>query len=508
MAGEEYIADRLSLFYDDVASGRDSGLMRPDMPSDYANGAYQPFINNEYDLAVSRGIGSFISMADCAGICALENLKNYTFGNGFAYDVINKDKNDDQMNLLDVCNDVINEFIERVDWGLREPELGEYGHGKGEFIHVLRPIGGGFAKSKIYQPAYLTEPSDVRWASDQLGYPLLDWSFGVGTVWGDSEEILGYCFDAIGDHSSDEIVEPRFVEHMKMNVPLSVKRGMSDFYCCYVQMRQRAKVLDNTAEGTATQAAIAWIEENAAATTQQQAEQAMGARMDKNTLGAMQQAKYNNGSASTFRARRLNKGTVITVGQGKKYSAGPLGANSSGKEQATLVADAVGRYIGSRWQMPEFMFNNNAATANYASTFVAESPFVKGTQRRQYRYAIHFIRIIWRVLEIAIAGGRIPGVLTLSDLKQRVSIKYTPPTVESRDRSSETNRNKTLHDSGILSPKSWAEREDLNYDEEIDRGAISSAERMAELMPQLPQGSPKPGEPPVPGKGKAMESYP
>ncbi len=470
MAGEEYIADRMALFYDDFASGREFGLSRPDMPQDYQEGSYEPFIVHEYDLQVIRGIGAFISMCDSAGICALENLKNYTFGNGFAWSVVNRSRSSDQMALLDTCNDILGEFMDRNEWGLIEPELSDYAHGKGEFLHVLH-ANAGFATSEICEPAYLREPADRNSASDYVGVPSLSWSFGVGTPYGMPWAPLAYCIDKRGDHSAEEIVDAKNVVHVKQNVPRGVKRGISDFYCCYVQMRQRAKVLDNTAEGTAAQAAIAWIEEQAAGVTASQTEANLGARMDRGTLGALQQAKEASGASSTIRARRINKGSVITMSNGKKYHAGPLGQTGGGKEQATMVADAVGRYVGSRWQMPEFMFNNNASTANYASTFVAESPFVKATQRRQYRYGLAFERIFWRVLEIAIQGGRIPGVLLLQDLKRRVAIKCVPPTVENRDRLKETQRNQTLVKGGVMSRKTWAVREDLDYEEEVELGA-------------------------------------
>lgn len=461
------------------------GMAHPDIAQNYRDGSYWPFIRDESDLEWSRGIAHFISTCDSSGICALENLTSYTIGNGFSWDVVSKEKADAPTSLIDQCVEVLEEFQERTDWWGREIGFNYSAHQLGEGLLAIESIGGGMAKSRLYLPAHLTEPVDRNWASDYLGLADASWSFGVATDYDDTEAVHGYCFDVRGDGTDYRVYEARDVQHLKLNVNHAVKRGLSDFYCCHENMRQRAKLLGNVAEGTALQAAIAWVEENALGVTQTAVEGTVGERMDRGIIGRAQQAAYNAGMATTSRARRIDKGTVLNVGSGKKYQPGPLGASSSGKESAMLVGDAVGRFIGSRWQMPEFMFNNNADTANYASTFVAESPFVKSTMRRQAVVSGKLRKAVWRVLEIAIQGGRITGVTSLEDLKRLVEVKASPPTIESRDRKSETDRNKILVAEGIMAPRTWAAREDLDYDEEIEAGA----EHVRERFPQ-PEPSP------------------
>jgi hypothetical protein len=105
------------------------------------------------------------------------------------------------------------------------------------------------------------------------------------------------------------------------------------------------------------------------------------------------------------------------------------------------------------------------AENNFASSLVAESPFVKFAEAQQQFYAQRDRRTLERVLWFAWLGGRF-GDAEWSDIKRSVQIVVTPPQIEVRDPEKETAVRKTLHDAGILSRKTWSAQEGLDFEQQ------------------------------------------
>ena len=123
--------------------------------------------------------------------------------------------------------------------------------------------------------------------------------------------------------------------------------------------------------------------------------------------------------------------------------------------------------------MPEYMISGDASNANYSSTLVAESPFVKFCKRQQKRFSGAMAQLLWAALDFACRAGtfRPWGIYRLGELAAVIDLKITGPLVEARDKGAETNRRKILHDNGILSPESWSEEENIDRNLELSRGA-------------------------------------
>jgi hypothetical protein len=182
--------------------------------------------------------------------------------------------------------------------------------------------------------------------------------------------------------------------HVKANVPRNVKRGVSDLYWIANDVQREAKIRRNTADGAALQAAIAWFREHAQGTTTS----AVQSMVDGQAIDIRQQ-RTSSGTRPT-RQGKLRSGTVVDIPETMKVLPGPMGSERN--SNFILIAQYVARAIAARWAMPEFMFTSDASNANYASTLVAESPFVKAREADQRFYGQAFVELLWKVRKVKI----------------------------------------------------------------------------------------------------------
>src|SRR6202008_1833776 len=96
-------------------------------------------------------------------------------------------------------------------------------------------------------------------------------------------------------------------------------------------------------------------------------------------------------------------GTVLRPSAGMQYKPGPAGSERN--TNFLLVGQYVLRGIAVRWNMPEYLISSDASNANYASSLVAESPFVKAREADQQFYKRHFGSLLWKVGRLAWEAG-------------------------------------------------------------------------------------------------------
>jgi hypothetical protein len=133
------------------------------------------------------------------------------------------------------------------------------------------------------------------------------------------------------------------------------------------------------------------------------------------------------------------------------------------------------RVIGSVWSFPEFLFSSDASNGNYASSLVAESPFVKYCEYEQSLYANHFERLIWKALALSFKCGALPGynwqqIVTLLE----INAEYSSP--GSRDKYEQAQTNEILSRNGVMSKRTWAADMGLDYDSEQEELGGGDAE--------------------------------
>jgi hypothetical protein len=115
--------------------------------------------------------------------------------------------------------------------------------------------------------------------------------------------------------------------------------------------------------------------------------------------------------------------------------------------------------------MPEGMVSGDNSNNNFASTLVAEAPFVKAMECRQDIAGREYVEIHERVLDHASINGLLPGAR--GDILDELEIMVSMPPVIPRDALKETQRNEILSDHAIMGNGEWSGREDLKRDEQL-----------------------------------------
>ena len=429
-----------------------------------ATGGNYPFYDNESQLysilARCRVVGDVFPQA----VGVLENLVNYTVGTGYKFQVQPVERGQEKW-LCEQCQAIIDEFLERTQFCAElDRELFTAWRTDGDLFCAMYDLGDGFADVRQVPPEYVTQPSDERQVEDWLGDQRpSDWSYGVRTAFGDTQTVYGYYVQWSQNPGDFDYFEADQMVHAKLNVRRATKRGLSDFHCPLVWLHRSNKLMRNTAIGAAVQASIAYIEEYADSITKTQAEDV--------AFGSSAYTYQDDGDKTRY-AQQTEPGQVLGLGPGVKFVSGPTSSEKNGN--FLQVAAAVTRLIGCRWSMPEYLISGDASNANYASTMVAESPWVKATEARQAKYGNLQSRILWRVLDTAIKARRLRSmhVSSLEELRRYVKIVPTAPQAAVRDRGVETTRYATMNEKGILSDQTWCEREGFDWEEEQQRGAV------------------------------------
>ncbi len=431
---------------------------------DRAGGANRPFLQNESDLAMMRAAGRLLVETSPAAIGVVRCLGNYVIGSGFSYKAAQRTSDLQAQRAASVAQEVIDEFLDDNDWvGDLERELFLRSRRDGEYFLTLNADEAGRTHARLIEPEQITEPDNRRALDDwlQIEEPT-SWTLGIHTAESDVERRLGYFVKWNASGTDWDYLPAAGVEHAKLNVDRNIKRGVSDFYAVRQHLEDAEKLLRNTRRGAAVQAAIAFIREHAPGVAPAQI----------STLRATEaEATYNEPSFNGARRRYIQKyepGTIIDVGKGQQYKPGPLGAshgpNFIAIEQATL------RMAGVRWCMPEYMISGDASNNNHASILEAGAPFTRNAEAEQAFYVRRFQRIIWKVLANAQRAGRFQGVdpksKHIGELRRLLRVNIEPPSVAVRDRHQETLRRKMLFDAGVLSARTWAAQESLDYDKE------------------------------------------
>lgn len=430
--------------------------------TDRTDGSYAPILRTEQDLTRIRGNARLLADTNLTAQGILNVLADYTIGSsGYAYTVqpVKRYRDRIPQGLADAVQDVLDEILDDNDFcGDMERELFQRSRVDGEFFVGLFAIAGQ-VQLRCIEPDLITAPRNTRGLEDGC------WEWGIRTHERDAQHVLGYHVDWSQDGHDTEVLDVRQCEHLKLNVYRSSKRGLSDFYCPHETLTDSEKLLRNIIRGGQVQAAIAWIVQHAPGVTREQIQNLAGS----GTMASTRQVAAPDGSTRTVRTEKVLPGQKLHIPSGMEYKEAPGAKNA---QNHLAVDQAALRRVGVRWSMPEYMISGDASNANYSSTMVAESPFVKRVQSAQEIYARSFRRIMWKALRMAHAFGRFDRFgVTHPWLERYLEISVDTPTVVVRDAEKETSRLQTLEADGIIARRTRAAEEGYDLDEEIAKGA-------------------------------------
>lgn len=423
-------------------------------------GDYNPaFLNEEQLSFIRRRVRAMVVNNEIA-LNVLNVHKLYAVGKGLKYEV--EARNDSGADYVESVQALVDAFGESNELSVKESEIIDRVLIDGECFIRLFPTTSGLMCMRFVEPEYVKAPSTAN----------VQDTYGVRTALNDVETVEGYWV-VEGDLASGN--PPAFVPaseivHFKhWDTPSSSKRGLSAFYPVESSLRGTEDLLLSTISMAKARAKVAMVRKIAGAV-----------KAGADALVASQRAATmtDQTTGNVVNMERIPYGGVLTTRVGDEIefpSAGISAADHVGVMQMAL------RYIASRFSMPEYMLSSDASNSNYASTLVAESPFVRFMEFVQDRMATllgknrwpgHRRSLVWRQIQHAIDCRFLPV-----DTLVKVNVTVTGPTLTVRDTAKEAQVDKIYIDAGVKSIKTVQLEQGLDPDAEEANMAAERASR-------------------------------
>ncbi len=428
----------------------DEGLWWNSMSADGQPGRQPsvPFTSEEQLAEIRRQCRSLVATNEYA-INGIENRISYLVGPGHNYRASTRKGVEAPVKLEMEVQLVLDEFMHVNRWQARQQEIVRRMDRDGEVF--LRYFADADGMTRIR----FVEPDQVQTPKELANFPAA--SFGIRTEPNDVETVLGYFVDG-------EPVEAAAIQHRKANVDANVKRGLPIYYPVRKNLRRIEKLLRNMSVVAEIQSAIALIRKHRGATR---------SGVEQFVADQSQATEVGSAHGRTKYLSQYAPGTILDAPAGMEYDFPASGIDAS---SFVMVLQAELRAVASRLVMPEFMFTSDASNANYASTLVAEGPAIKMFERQQANLRNEDCDVMWRVIQNAVATGRLPhGVRRLVDLQ------ITPPTLRVRDQVNECQVERIAFEKGLLSPQTWSLRLGLDYDQEQKNFAMHQKDSKVEV---------------------------
>ena len=409
---EPFYDDGLSAWYSLGSEGRDG----------------QAAYFTEQTLTEIREQSRALARSNEFAINAIENRVNYVVGNGHKYHAIAKSE---QWNpLADQVQAVLQEFIVENKWFQRQQEIMRRRDRDGEAFLRFFVGTSGETIVRFVEPDQVSTPREFE--------QMACCRFGIRSMPGDIETVEGYWVDG-------EFVPACEIQHRKANVDCNVKRGISLFFPVRKNLKRVEKLLRNMSTVAEIQSAVALIRKHASP------------HGDVIRRYVQQQSDAANADSTNSQlqlTQHFSPGTIIDAQQGVDYHF-PIATIDASRYVTVLQAEL--RAIASRLVMPEFMLSSDASNANYASTMVAEGPAVRMFERLQQEMVLDDLCVLRRVINNAIAAGRLPF-----EAQTMVDVQSVPPLLAVRDRLEEAKADQILLKNGVMSPQTMAMRYGLD----------------------------------------------
>jgi hypothetical protein len=435
---------------------------------DRSDGRYRPVYTNEAELKIIRAMSWLLVEKVPMAQAWVNRLLDYTIGTGFDWTIKCDDKR-----LEKAVQAYVRECLDTSKWSseleretmVREVSEGEF---SGELIY-----DNGQCMLVAREADELTEPAAKRELEDWLRIEFdASWTFGVLTKKSVPEKHYGYHFVKNAAGTDWDYVPAERVVFWKRNVRQRAKRGYSDFYKPHLYLLRADRVLTNTAEGAATQAAIAYIVEHSEG-TQRQADNIV-------KKFAPLTGRVDPMTGLSQRKRRMLPGTRLDVPAGQNYKAGLLGSNNS--DIYISVMESALRLAGTVHAFPEGMLTGSYENNNLASAIVAEGPFVQGRIAEQTQRKERMREMILKIVKLGANNRRfgVYGYATWEAIQDLLTIEVIPPKIIPLDPIKHTQALAMQRDKGWVSDKTAMNELGRDIDTETANGLkVAGAEQQA-----------------------------
>lgn len=448
-----------------------------------------PVFLNEYQLSwLRRSIRALCAKSEIA-LAVIGVHTRYAIGKGLTYKAVavNESLTPAQTQLVNDVQAVIDAFVEFNNLGARETETLIRQLIDGEAILRLFPTNDDMLAIRFVEPEHILSPT----GSDDPAN-----SFGIRTQRYDVESVEGYWIvqGLPDEHPQPDLIDASEVVHFKWHeTPSTSKRGLTPFYPIETNLRLAEDLLISTVSLAKARAKIAML------------------RKLTGAISDVAQTLVQNQAAATYtdpvtsqvtNVERLPYGSILTVPSEAEVEFPGLNLAAS---DHVAVYQMVLRTIGARFCMPEYLISGDASNANYASTMVSESPFVRSmeglqdAQAKQWgvnRLGTSSQSVIWRQLMHLVRRGYFP-----SNLPQLVKIQVEGPSLNIRDNQKEAMVDEIYNRIGAKSITTIQLEQGLEPDQERKNFAVEKPPTTAPTLlppgvqPPTPNAHPQPGNP-------------
>jgi len=334
------------------------GTMDPEEHSDMQAAAYNMYHTNLYARALIRALVKFV------------------FGKG---PQITPGEEENEK-----VKEVWAEFRRINKLNQREKEIGVRAFRDGEvFIRKFTDETDGTIKIRFIRATSIANPKDKQNLSANV-------TFGIETDPDDIETPLSY-YVVNGDGNFVANIPAEEIIHLKILSDSDQKRGISILRVSAKRLKQYDEWLEDRIVLNKVRSAIALV------------------RNVEGSAGSIKSIREQERSTGTSGDRQKIKlpprGTVITASKGIKYemlSPNVQAADVANDGRAMLLSVAAAHGV------PEMIFTADTSNANYASSLVAQNPWVREIEDWQDFFSTLYEELFKDVIEAGIKYGELP----------------------------------------------------------------------------------------------------
>lgn len=401
----------------------------------------------------------------------VRTLVKFVFGKG-----VNIKLNEERPEVKSKGDEYLKKWMKQNRWQLTQKEMATRAWRDGEaFVHT-RDLGG-------------EKPPRLEFANPdivQSNNP--DISYGIEMDPNDPTVPLAYHIKKSQSASEETVIPADRMVHIKTCVDSDIKRGRTILEPILRPTRMYDDWIKDRLVLNKVRSALAVIRTVTGT---------------PNQIKTIQNANVSNRAATRGEQRQKTwrPGTIITAAPGVDYKMLSANINASDAKEdgrSILLSMAVG--VG----FPEMYMTGDFASTNFASSAVAQNPFVRECEDQQDFFEPYIQDIIEQVFNIGIDHGQLP-----TDMDTSITIEW-PPLIQ-RDLISLVTALMQLFNAGILSRQTLAAQcgfdydheNQLRFDEDVDEAVEKDLLGVPDLNdPNNPHNPPlaQPGGPGTPAR--------